>query len=82
LSWGCAWHGIPGAIGEAVAAGLDTDCNGATVGGLWGLQAKPIPAQWRAPWRGKVGVSLAGMAELQLHDLVDRTLEVCRELES
>ena len=31
------------AIGEAVAAGLDTDCNGATVGGLWGIQGDAIP---------------------------------------
>ena len=29
-----------GAIGEAVGAGLDTDCNGATVGGLWGIDAE------------------------------------------
>ena len=28
------------AIGEAVAAGWDTDCNGATVGGLFGLTGK------------------------------------------
>ena len=29
------------AIGEVVAAGWDTDCNGATVGGLWGLSRPP-----------------------------------------
>ena len=34
------------AIGEAVGAGLDTDCNGATVGGLWGIQGDSIPVQW------------------------------------
>ena len=31
-------------IGEIVTAGLDTDCNGATVAGLWDLQDKPIPS--------------------------------------
>lgn len=61
------------AIGDVVAAGLDTDCNGATVGGLWGLQGKPIPEAWTAPWRGTVAVTLAGFAELDLEDLVDRT---------
>ena len=64
------------AIGEVVTAGLDTDCNGATVGGLWGLQDKPIPSHWTDPWQGQVGVSLAGQANLELGDLVDRTLAV------
>jgi len=68
------------AVGEAVAAGLDTDCNGATVGGLWGLQGKPIPQRWRAPWQGRVGVSLAGMSELPLDALVDRTVAVAQSL--
>ncbi len=61
------------AVGEVVAAGLDTDCNGATVGGLWGLQGKPIPAPWTTPWRGRVAVTLAGLGELRLDDLVKRT---------
>jgi hypothetical protein len=64
----------------AVAAGLDTDRNGVTVGGLWGLQGKPIPALWSAPWQGRVGVSLAGFAELSLQDLVQRTLVVAENL--
>jgi len=61
------------AVGEVVAAGLDTDCNGATVGGLWGLQGLPIPATWITPWQGRVAVSLAGLDELRLDDLVNRT---------
>ena len=68
------------AIGEAVAAGLDTDCNGATVGGLWGLQGHPIPEAWTAPWQGRVAVSLSGQSELALDDLVDRTLRVAEQL--
>jgi hypothetical protein len=70
------------AIGEVVTAGLDTDCNGATVGGLWGLQDKPIPSHWTDPWQGQVGVSLAGQANLELGDLVDRTLAVLDSLSS
>ncbi len=68
------------AIGEAVAAGLDTDCNGATVGGLWGLQGKPIPESWLRPWRGRVAVSLAGLDELRLDDLVNRTHAVAERI--
>ncbi len=68
------------AIGDAVAAGWDTDCNGATVGGLFGLTGRPIPAAWTAPWDGRVGVSLAGYAEFDLDDLVDRTVAVAAGL--
>ena len=64
------------AIGDVVSEGLDTDCNGATVGALWALQGKPIPRHWLSPWDGTVGVSLAGQAVLNLEDLVTRTLAV------
>ena len=68
------------AIGNAVAAGWDTDCNGATVGGLFGLSGKAIPTSWTNPWQGRVGVTLAGYSELALDDLVDRTVTVAKEL--
>jgi ADP-ribosylglycohydrolase len=68
------------AIGEAVAAGWDTDCNGATVGGLWGLSGDAIPSSWIEPWGGRVGVTLAGYEELLLDDLVDRTITVAERL--
>ena len=68
------------AVGNVVAAGLDTDCNGATVGGLWGLQGRAVPEAWTAPWRGRVGVSLAGLDELPLEELVDRSVAVAERL--
>jgi hypothetical protein len=68
------------AIGEAVAAGWDTDCNGATVGGLFGLTGAPIPRAWTSPWAGRVGLGLAGHSELGLDELVDRTVAVARAL--
>lgn len=68
------------AIGEVVAAGWDTDCNGATVGGLWGLSGRPIPGHWTAPWEGTVAFTLAGIAELTLDDLVARTVAVAQSL--
>ncbi len=69
------------AIGNAVAAGWDTDCNGATVGGLIGLSGATIPESWTNPWAGRVGVSLAGYSELRLDDLVDRTVAVARKID-
>jgi ADP-ribosylglycohydrolase len=70
------------AIGETVAAGLDTDCNGATVGGILGLAGKPIPQHWTKPWRGRVAVDLAGVGELDLDELVDRTVAVAGKIYS
>ena len=68
------------AVGDSVAAGWDTDCNGATVGGLWGLTGRPIPGHWTDPWQGRVAVMLAGVGELALDDLVDRSVAVARQL--
>jgi ADP-ribosylglycohydrolase len=83
VTWAlCSAEGdFSSAIGNAVAAGWDTDCNGATVGGLMGLAGAPIPGQWTRPWAGRVGVSLAGHSELALEDLVTRTVAVARRLE-
>jgi len=73
----CSFHDdYSAAVGEAVAAGWDTDCNGATVGGLVGLAGVPIPEHWTGPWNGRVASGLAGIGELQLDDLVDRTVAV------
>lgn len=68
------------AIGEAVAGGWDTDCNGATVGGLFGLTGLPVPDKWTMPWAGRIGVSLAGYTELQIDDVVARTVAVANRI--
>lgn len=68
------------AIGDTVAAGWDTDCNGATVGGLWGLHHGAIPRAWTDPWRDRVAVELAGVGELDLEELVARTCAVADRL--
>jgi len=68
------------AIGNAVTAGWDTDCNGATVGGLFGLRGSPIPDKWTKPWAGRIGVSLAGYQELHIEDVVQRTVETAQSI--
>jgi len=68
------------AIGNAVTAGWDTDCNGATVGGLFGLRGSPIPDKWTQPWSGRIGLSLAGHQELQIDDVVERTVAAARSI--
>lgn len=61
------------AVGEAVSAGWDTDCNGATVGGLYGLAEGSIPEKWTDPWKGKITTAISGLGELNLDDLIYRT---------
>lgn len=68
------------AIGNAVTAGWDTDCNGATVGGLFGLRGSPIPDKWTQPWSGRIGLSLAGYQELHIDDVVQRTVAMARSI--
>ena len=68
------------AIGNTVMAGWDTDSNGATVGGLVGLSGAAIDSHWTLPWQGRIGVSIAGVSELSLDELVARTLTVAEEL--
>ncbi len=68
------------AICNAVMAGWDTDCNGATVGGLMGLAGAAIDEHWTRPWRGRIGTNLAGVGETTIDDVVARTLAVAERL--
>ena len=61
------------AIGETICCGWDTDCTGATVGGLLGLDIGAIPESWTSPWQGRVQTAIAGVGELDLDSLVKRT---------
>jgi hypothetical protein len=77
----CAHAGdFSATVGEAVAAGWDTDCNGATVGGLCALSGAPVDDHWTRPWQGRIGTRLAGHSELQLEDVVQRTVNIARAL--
>ncbi|MDJ0708877.1 MAG: hypothetical protein QNJ14_00735 [Woeseiaceae bacterium] len=49
---------------------------GAAVGGLIGLSDASIDSRWTAPWQGRLGVSLAGIAELSVEELMERTHSV------
>ena len=48
----------------------------ATVGALWALGGESLPPHWAEPWQGRVETSLAGVGEVRLDDLVDRTVAV------
>lgn len=77
----CAHAGdFSASVGEAVAAGWDTDCNGATVGGLCALSGTPVDDHWTKPWAGRIGTRLAGHSELQLDNIVRRTVQIARTI--
>jgi ADP-ribosylglycohydrolase len=73
-------HDFSAAICNAVMAGWDTDCNGATVGGFMGLAGATIDERWTRPWRGRIGTNLAGVGETTIDDVVARTLVVAERL--
>ncbi|MDX1572188.1 MAG: ADP-ribosylglycohydrolase family protein [Xanthomonadales bacterium] len=74
-------HDFSAAVGEVVSGGWDTDSNGATVGGLSGIAGNAIPAHWTQPWNGRIAVTLAGQEEWQLETLVEKTVNLARQLE-
>ena len=76
VTWGLTRHhaDFGAAIGDTVAAGWDTDCNGATVGGLWGLTGTEIPGHWVDQWEGRIQTSVVGCGDTTLDDLTKRTV--------
>lgn len=65
-------------IGLSVRAGLDTDCNGATVGSVLGalLGAGGIPEHWTAPLNDRIDTIVAGESGLTISGLAARTRKV------
>ena len=60
----------------AVQCGFDTDCNGATVGSVFGMMhgVGSIEERWTAPVRGMLDTSIFGVGKISVDELVDRTL--------
>jgi ADP-ribosylglycohydrolase len=65
-------------IGLAVSAGLDTDCNGATAGSVFGalLGAAAIPSHWTEPLGDRIATIVAYQWDLTLSGLAARTRKV------
>ena len=69
-------------IAHAVAAGFDTDCNGATCGSLWGVKhgEKALPTGWLKPLRNKLKTNLAAYPELSLDEMADKIVSVAESM--
>ena len=69
-------------IAHAVAAGFDTDCNGATCGSLWGVRhgKKALPKRWLTPLRNKLKTNLAAYPALSLNEMADKIVSVAESV--
>jgi len=65
-------------IALAVAAGFDTDCNGATCGSLWGVRhgAAALPKKWLRPLHNKLKTGLIDYASVPLDEMAERMVTV------
>jgi len=63
-----------------VMAGMDTDCNGATLGSIMGaaLGTRGIDRRWTEPLNDTIRTELLRMHELRISDLARRTFEVAK----
>lgn len=61
----------------AVAAGFDTDCNGATVGSIVGmiLGAKGLPGKWIAPLNDELQSGVDGFGIVKISEMAERTMK-------
>ena len=64
----------------AVMGGLDTDCNGATVGSIVGAAtgARAFPERFKGPLRDTIRPTMIGFSEVTMRDLAARTRDVWR----
>lgn len=70
------WHDdYDAAVTAAVLSGFDTDCNGATVGSLFGLShgRHSIPSRWHEAFQPVIHTSVHGYHALTFPDAIERT---------
>ncbi len=67
-------------VGIAVAAGFDTDCNGATTGSIVGMivGAKALPAKWVEPLDDTIISGIDGFGKVRISELAARTVDLIR----
>ncbi len=70
------------AVGAAVMGGWDTDCNGATVGSVWGALhgAAQLPRPWTEPLHDRLELGLPSAGSLSITELARWTTEIWARL--
>ncbi|OMF88293.1 ADP-ribosylglycohydrolase family protein [Paenibacillus sp. FSL R7-0337] len=66
----------------SVSAGMDTDCNGATVGSIMGakLGAAKLPVKWTAPLNDLLYADLPGFHPIAISEVAERSYQVFLKL--
>ncbi len=61
----------------SVQCGFDTDCNGATVGSVFGMfhGIGAIDSTWKAPIRDMLDTSIFGVGKVSIDEMVEKTLQ-------
>ncbi len=80
LSLLCGDNDLTKALGIAVAAGFDTDSNGATVGSIIGAICgfSGIEQRWYRPFGGILETKIIEYGSIAIDELVERTLKVMK----
>lgn len=68
-------------ISWAVTAGIDTDCNGATVGSVIGMLhgADRLPANWMDPLNDRLDTGISGYHQVNISDMAQLTVELAKQ---
>lgn len=68
-------------LGITVMGGLDTDCNGATVGSIMGCAhgTDAIPAHWTEPFNDTIRSEMKGMPQVRISEMARRMFELAKE---
>jgi hypothetical protein len=68
-------------ISWAVTAGIDTDCNGATVGSVIGMLhgADQMPRKWIDPLNDRLDTGISGYQHVRISDMAQLTLELAHQ---
>ena len=68
-------------VSWAVTAGVDTDCNGATVGSVMGMLrgADRMPAKWVEPLNDHLDTGISGYQHVAISDMARLTVELAKQ---
>ena len=68
-------------ICRAVEACFDTDCNGATIGSIFGMMhgAKALPGKWIGPLNDRLETGIAGYHLVRISELASEGFEIYRQ---
>ena len=69
------------ALSWSVTAGIDTDCNGATVGSILGMLhgADRLPGKWIDPLNDQLDTGISGYHHVYISDMARRTVELAKQ---